>query len=101
MYGERYVAEETTNLVFIDKTLNAAKYIGILKKHCVPEMKQLFEDDTWTFMQDHASSHDAKATQLWLTQNVPAFYGKEEWSAKSPDLNPIENLWSILEDKID
>ena len=43
---------------------------------------------------------DAKKTQLWLQQNVPKFYDKNSWPAKSPDLNPIENLWSIMEEKI-
>ena len=29
-----------------------------------------------------------------------AFCAKGEWPGNSPDLNPIENLWSILQDKL-
>ena len=59
-------------------------------------MKQLFGDETWTFMQDHASPHDAKSKQLWLSQNVPDYFKKEDWPAKSPDLNPIDKFVEYL-----
>ena len=52
------------------------------------------------FMQDGASAHTARTTSKWLEDHKINFWRKEEWPPNSPDLNLIENLWSILEETI-
>ena len=39
-------------------------------------------------------------TQRWLNENVPNFFDKETWPAKSPNLSIVENCFSILVDKV-
>ena len=47
------------------------------------------------FMKDNAQAHSAFATRDWLRANNVHVFGL--WPAKSPDMNPIENLWAQIE----
>ena len=51
------------------------------------------------FPANGAPAHTSKRTQDWLTRNIPHFWPKGTWPANSP-LGPIENLWSIIQDKL-
>lgn len=57
-------------------------------------------DDTKVevFMQDSAPAHIAKSVTQWLSDcEVPYF---RDWPGNSPDISPIENLWSHMKKQL-
>ncbi len=84
-------------LCFLKSTVNAAIYQDILEHFMLPSADKLYGDADFIFQQELAPAHTAKGTKSWFNdQGITVL----DWSANSPDLNPIKNIWGMVKRKM-
>jgi hypothetical protein len=85
-----------TDIAIINGRLTAEDYVDVLRLHLLPNYRDLLPPNG-LFMQDNAPIHSARVTTAFLRENnidvLP-------WPPMSPDLNPIEHVWSICKKEL-
>ena len=83
-----------TELHIQRNNMNSDGYVDVLREHILPLSNQLGDPSAdWIYMDDNATCHRSQVTNAFKTQ---AGIRTLRWPAPSPDLNPIENVWSLL-----
>jgi transposase len=80
-------------LIRCSNRMNAEEYCATLQEACV----QVLSDCNLQLMQDNAPIHRAQIVTNWLINNNVRTI---TWPPYSPDLNPIEEVWAHIKNKI-
>lgn len=84
---------------FYEGNLNARSFVNIMQEVVPRRFATNFVTDAreWYFQMDNAPCHAAKTTMKWFQKNRIKVLN---WPPASADLNPIENLWSIVDQEL-
>ena len=99
LYDERLVGP-----YFFEGTVSGQSYLQLLRDRVVPDLRAAGTFPTW-FQQDGAPPHYAVIVRQYLDETFPGHWigrgGFQEWSARSPDMNPLDfSIWGILKDRV-
>lgn len=85
-------------LYHIDGTMDAPKYINILKHAFLGSLRDWDKEVHEVILQqDNDPKHKAHITEEWLDEKGIQVL---PWPPQSPDQNPIENLWEVVKDQV-
>jgi transposase len=74
-------------------TLTGELYLRILQSR-LPSTHEWHSAREWVFQQDGDPKHKERGVVNWLNSNTATW--TSDWPPNSPDLNPIENVWSTV-----
>ena len=91
-------SEGIVDLVFYDGHVNGETYIHVIGHTLRRFIKRRFNaNNSFMLMQDNAPSHRCNyATKFFKANSIPVM----SWPFTSLKLNPIENTWDIIEDRL-
>jgi transposase len=84
-------------LVRLHGSITSVSYRRTLSRYAVPVLQDQYPNGNGVFQHDGASVHRGTIVKKYLANKQIKTLN---WPPYSPDLNPIENLWSEIEEKL-
>jgi transposase len=81
----------------VEGNMNTDAYIRVVDSRVEPQLNEWYPDKTGIFQQDNAPCHVSKAARAHFSEKGIQLL---DWPPSSPDLNPIENLWAIIKNRL-
>ncbi len=83
----------------IEHSINATAYLTIVADHVHLFMTTVYTSSDGYFQQDNAACHKAQISSDWFLEHDNEFT-LLKWPPQSPDLNPMEHIWDVVEREI-
>ena len=78
--------------------INQFNYKDTLENSLIPSVDLFYgQSNAWKFMQDGAPAHRANSIKSWFEEKDIELL---PWCPRSPDLNPIESIWSWMDRRL-
>ncbi|GBM70712.1 hypothetical protein AVEN_64648-1 [Araneus ventricosus] len=83
-------------VVVVEQTMKAANYLNIIADQMHPYMAFVFPTGNEIFQQDNIPCQKARIVLEWFEEHTDEFH-LMPWPPNSPDLNPMDHIWDVME----